>query len=124
LRDDGVAYIAVPNMMRPKGSPHHYWFQVVHTHYFSSRTLGFALQLAGLELAHLDDSGAEIWMVVRKGERTEPAFDSEHVQKQLTVARDYLHHWRWYDRTFRLRSPIRAMMPRWFRGFFGRLVFR
>ena len=66
LREGGLVYIAVPNMMAPHWKLDGYWWRAVHTYYFSLPTLRRTALLAGLELVDHGESGAEIWSVFRK----------------------------------------------------------
>ena len=81
LSAEGVAYIAVPDMMHPNGSLRHYWYRTPHVSYFSAPTLRHFLARSGLEVLDMAEEGHEVWCVVRKGPH-------EHLDVQPGLARD------------------------------------
>jgi len=67
LSEDGVVYLAVPDMMSPRLPLRNYWFRVVHTYYFSTATLHYTLRIAGLEpLRGLHRVDSEIFCVAKR----------------------------------------------------------
>ena len=68
LHRDGVAYIAVPNMMHPHGSLDRYWFRCVHTFYFNRETLLAFARRAGLRPISLSSDSSELWGLFTPGD--------------------------------------------------------
>lgn len=66
LSPGGIVYIAVPDMMSPKGSLNNHWFRVVHTYYFSKQTLAGIAEQAGLRLLDLQSTNSELWGIFEK----------------------------------------------------------
>jgi len=66
LSSTGCVYIAVPNMMSPRGSLNDSWFRVVHTYYFSRITLLRVAARANLEPKFIQSNGSEIWGIFKK----------------------------------------------------------
>lgn len=66
LSDNGVLYVAVPDMMSPRGSLTNYWFRVVHTYYFSQATLIDVTTVAGLVPVKMGVANNELWGVFRR----------------------------------------------------------
>lgn len=69
LNDGGVLYIAVPDMMNPKGSLNKYWFRAVHTYYFSKQTLMSMAETAGLSPITVRSEKHEIWGFFKKADK-------------------------------------------------------
>ena len=65
LSSNGIVYIAVPDMMNPKGSLKN-WFISVHTFYFSKNTLISIASLAGLQPVEIQSENSEVWSVFIK----------------------------------------------------------
>jgi len=70
LHSDGIAYIAVPDMMRPRVKLRdyekwwEYYFRAVHPYYYSKETLFTLLNMCGLEVLAFGEENDEIWCVV------------------------------------------------------------
>jgi SAM-dependent methyltransferase len=69
LQDNGILYVAVPNMMRPKdkGSLENYWFRITHTYYYSEATLKALAAKAGFTSVVVNSETAELWGIFKKG---------------------------------------------------------
>lgn len=62
LAPGGRLYVAVPDMMHPRGLLDTYWFRVVHTYYFSRPTLVCTLGRAGFDVARCRETEfADLW---------------------------------------------------------------
>ena len=66
LSEDGLLYLAVPDMMNAKGSLEKYWFRAVHTFYFSRATLEHVCRTAGLSVLLIRSEKHEIWGILGK----------------------------------------------------------
>jgi len=90
LSSSGLAYIAVPDMMSPKGSLGRYFFRVPHVSYFSLATLEYFILRAGLEIMEIKSQDAELWCVVKRGvEDMTIEVNPENTLKQLKLIRKY-----------------------------------
>ncbi len=70
LSRNGILYIAVPDMMFPRGELDSYWFRVVHTYYFSKSTLIQTTNKASLTPLKINSENSELWGVFKKGKST------------------------------------------------------
>lgn len=85
LAPGGHLYLAVPDMMHPRGSQSGYWFCAVHTYYFSKDTLSDIAGKAGLAPLHMEE-GAELWGVFRaSGEPFQPRASQRTYEAQMQV---------------------------------------
>jgi len=66
LSENGIVYIAVPDMMKPKGSLKNCWFRSVHTFYYSEATLVSIAAKANLEPIEIKSENSELWGVFKK----------------------------------------------------------
>jgi 2-polyprenyl-3-methyl-5-hydroxy-6-metoxy-1,4-benzoquinol methylase len=66
LSPHGIIYIAVPDMMNPKGSLKHSWFSSAHTFYFSLMTLTSIASMAHLSPIEIMSENSELWGVFTK----------------------------------------------------------
>lgn len=90
LSPRGVAYIAVPNMMSPKGSLKNYWFRTVHTYYFSEMTLSRIGSMAGLSPIEIRSNGTEIWGIFTRSSNVAGKEEIVNVyEKQMRVIRSH-----------------------------------
>ena len=89
LKEDGIFYIAVPDMFNPDGSLRDFWYRVVHTYYYSKPTLTRILNLAGLEPVVIQEQEYELWAVVRRRESFEDLGLPSVYQHQVKVVRRY-----------------------------------
>ncbi|OCL27627.1 hypothetical protein U472_03490 [Orenia metallireducens] len=87
LAEDGILYIAVPDMMNPKGSLYNYWFRVVHAYYFSKTTLIKVLDIADFRPIKINSNNSEIWGVFKKGSKLKN-YNSNYI-KQMKIIDDY-----------------------------------
>ena len=67
LSDNGVIYIAVPNMFKSFGNLRKYWFRLPHIFYFSSNTLIVILNSVKLKPINIK-SGFELYGIFKHGE--------------------------------------------------------
>lgn len=98
LSKNGVIYIAVPDMMRPRLKLKDYdkwWeycFRPVHVYYFSMETLFKTLDLAGLEVIEFGGENEEIWYLAKDKIKQINAYNFTSVyKKQMQVLRKYLY---------------------------------
>lgn len=110
LSDNGIAYIAVPNAMRPKSPLLSYYFRVVHVNYFSSGSLTNLLRMAGLE-ALISVEGDkfdpyELYIVCKKiRETASPVIDKELALRQTAAYRKRLifePYFYWKDKLIKM----------------------
>jgi len=89
LSDNGVAYIAVPDMMHPARGPE-VWFRAVHVWYFSRETLLWMAAQHGLTpvASAVSDIG-ELWAVFRKGDAIAPDLSTLYQRQSDVIA-----HWK------------------------------
>ena len=104
LSDQGVAYIAVPDMMHPNGSLRHYWYRTPHVSYFSAQTLRHFLARSGLEVMDMVEEGHEVWCVVRKGPHETLDVPPGFARDQKSVIRKHVR---------RTTLPYAIMRVRW-----------
>ena len=85
-----MAYIAVPDMMSPKGSLRRYYFRAPHVSYFSKSTLSYFLNKSGLEIIEVQEEDGELWCIVKRGivDSTKKV-NLDNVSKQLDVIKKY-----------------------------------
>ncbi len=90
LNDSGIAYIAVPDMMSPKGSLKRYFFRAPHVSYFSKSTLSYFLNKACLEIIEIKEQDGELWCVVKPGDEDKTkTIPSDNFSIQLNLIRKY-----------------------------------
>ena len=94
LLDNGVVYIAVPNMMNPKGLLYRYWFRAVHTFYFSESTLIEVACRADLRPICIQEEGSELWGIFQKSKadvvnESEMLTTNNVYHEQLSIIRNY-----------------------------------
>ncbi len=90
LKDDGIAYIAVPNNLKfGNGKLLDNWFRVVHTYYFTTHSLQNVFNLAGIEALSMqegdDYNQRELFAIVRKGEVKDAVYNNEFYKQQKTL---------------------------------------
>ena len=66
LSPHGIIYIAVPDMMNPKGSLKNFWFSAAHTFYFSLMTLTSIASKAHLSPIKITSENSELWGIFTK----------------------------------------------------------
>ena len=66
LSQNGIIYIAVPDMMNPKGRLKKNWFRIVHFTYFSTVTLMKMINKSGLNILKLDLSNHELYTILNQ----------------------------------------------------------
>jgi len=71
LTEDGLCYIAVPDMMNPTGDLIDKFFRVVHTYYFNEQTLETVLLAGGIKCIEKGSDNGETWIL---GKKTKPQF--------------------------------------------------
>lgn len=133
LSEDGIFYIAVPDMFHPDGSLSEFWYRVVHTYYYSKPTLTRILNLAGLEPVVIKEQEFELWAVVRRRDSFEDSRLPSVYDHQLKVLRRYKFRraLRGFLRLFSPRKLIEKMpegvknlIPDSLKERFRRLVYR
>ncbi|GGO73854.1 class I SAM-dependent methyltransferase [Bowmanella pacifica] len=92
MKNDSFAYIAVPDMMNPKGELENYWFRTVHTFYFSKETLVKSANMAGLEAVIIGQENSELWGVFKLSNKKPIEFNEKNTYKrQMTVINKHLN---------------------------------
>ena len=88
LSPHGIIYIAVPDMMNPKGSLKHFWFSAAHTFYFSSMTLTSIALKAHLQPIKITSENSEVWGIFTKTSDKMQRFHITNVyEKQMEIIR-------------------------------------
>jgi SAM-dependent methyltransferase len=89
LSENGIVYIAVPDMMNPKGSLNKYWFRTVHTFYFSEKTLDSIASMANLQLIEMKGENSELWGVFKKTNAPQKGRGGNVYEKQIRIIKKY-----------------------------------
>ena len=88
LSPHGIIYIAVPDMMNPKGSLKNFWFSAAHTFYFSSMTLASIASKAHLSPVKITSENSELWGIFTKtSNETQRSNITNVYDKQMEVIR-------------------------------------
>ncbi len=85
LSDNGIVYMAVPNMFSPKGSLTKYWFRIVHVSYFNKSSLLRITSKAGLIKYNLGSYKSELYAIFKKGQPNELLFKNKYVAQLLII---------------------------------------
>lgn len=133
MKEDGIFYIAVPDMLNPDGSLRDFWYRVVHTYYYAKPTLTRILHLAGLEPIEIREEEFELWAVVRRRDTfDDPGLPSVY-RRQLQVLRRYkaqralravLNLFNPRRLMARLPAGLKNLIPESLKEKFRRLVYR
>ncbi len=133
LTDEGIIYIAVPDMLNPSGSLKDFWYRVVHTYYYSKPTLTRILSISGLEPVVIESQDSELWAVVKWRDSFENLQLPSVYHEQLRALRQYKFK-RGLRGFLRLFSPrklmaktpnwIKNLVPESFKERFRKLVYR
>ena len=91
LADDGVLYLAVPNLMiiSSKRTVNSH-FEPAHAYYFSARTLEALADRAGLQMLDFDSSSTELYGVFKKGKVSKSREIHSVYDKQLAVLKAFI----------------------------------
>jgi len=68
LSENGIVYIAVPDMMHPVRSLIHYWFRGVHVFYYSASTLTQVAATANLTPITIKSENSELFGIFKKSQ--------------------------------------------------------
>ena len=91
LKEDGLLYIAVPNMCAPRLPLKNYWFRIVHTYYFSIHTLKLLLQKNKLEIIKYGEDNNELWIIAKlNNSKQQKQIKIESNLKQIIILKTYL----------------------------------
>ncbi len=90
LSISGIAYIAVPNNLKPSQSLEKSWFRNVHTYYFNKYSLKNLMKISGFEVMELVEGDefnrSEVYLIVKASTtKVQPTFSNIHFQKQEEV---------------------------------------
>jgi len=97
-------YIAVPDMMNPRGSLKNSWFRSVHTYYFNTTTLERIALQSNLEPLHMGTSNSELWGIFRRRQNQDSTKQTENpYESQLAVIRAHQKKNRFVDLRIALR---------------------
>lgn len=113
LSANGIVYIAVPDMMNPKGSLKNYWFRSVHTFYFSEKTLDSIVSTANLQLIEMKSENSELWGVFKK--TTSPAQKQRGCnvyEKQIRIIKQHQRKAILLDAKYRVIQVFLHLLPR------------
>ena len=112
LSANGIIYIAVPDMMNPKGSLNNYWFRSVHTFYFSERTLDSIASIANLQLIEMKGENSELWGVFRKSTNTAQKQSGCNVyEKQIRIIKEHQRKAIFVDAKYKIIQIILCLLP-------------
>lgn len=90
LSPHGIIYIAVPDMMNPKGSLKNSWFRSAHTFYFSEMTLTSMASMASLSPIAITSENSELWGVFTTASEKMPHPTIHNVyDQQMAIIRRY-----------------------------------
>lgn len=109
LSPNGLLYIAVPDMMAPRGSFNNYWFRVVHTYYYCKDTLEHLLQRLYFETLTIKTDNSEVWGIFKKGERNSGLTIRSVYEEQMEIIK---HHKRKYYIRDNILHPIMDLFPK------------
>ncbi len=126
ISEDGIVYIAVPDMMNPKGSLINYWFRSVHTFYFSEKTLASIASLANLQVIEIGCENHELWGVFKKVTSSTQRENIENVYgDQIRVIKDQQRKTVLLDSRARVTKLFSYMLPRriksWLKSYYLKL---
>jgi len=67
MHDDGILYVAVPNIGYMKGTE---WFHCAHLYYFSESTIKIFFDKVGLEIVKIESykPKSELWYILKKSD--------------------------------------------------------
>jgi 2-polyprenyl-3-methyl-5-hydroxy-6-metoxy-1,4-benzoquinol methylase len=109
LSADGIVYIAVPDMMNPKGSLKNYWFRCVHTFYFSKETLIRIALMGNLQPVKIKSEKSELWGVFRKTRNSSNKQALSNVyKKQINIIRAHKRKQIFFD----LINAVKNLLPK------------
>jgi 2-polyprenyl-3-methyl-5-hydroxy-6-metoxy-1,4-benzoquinol methylase len=123
LTEEGMLYVAVPNMLLPGHVLTRNWFRLVHTYYFSPATLRATAAKAALQPSVMDTEGREIWALFVKGQ-SEAEDLSGLFEQEDRIIRDFRRHELRYLPTDVLGQIARTFLPRHVRVGLRRLLSR
>lgn len=67
LKEEGIAYIAVPDAYHPISPLNNYYFRAVHVSYFNKDSISSFVESAGLEILELKDNlNGELFLIAKK----------------------------------------------------------
>ena len=126
LSTNGIVYIAVPDMMNPKGSLKNYWFRAVHTFYFSEKTLTSIALIAGLQVIEIKSENSELWGVFKKASKSTLKQSGGNVYgKQIRIIKDHYRKAVLVDARHRIIQIFSYLLPRgtksWLKNQYHRL---
>jgi 2-polyprenyl-3-methyl-5-hydroxy-6-metoxy-1,4-benzoquinol methylase len=112
LSENGVVYIAVPNMFHPRGSLSRYWFRVVHTFYFSEFTLMNIILKVGLYPVIIKSNTSELWGIFRKQSPIDNISPIENAYKlQYEIIENYKFRSLYHTVLDYLFSQMKLLVP-------------
>jgi hypothetical protein len=90
MSENGIVYIAVPDMMHPSRSLSHYWFRGVHVFYYSASTLVKVAAIANLTPITIKSENSELFGIFKKSQNGDiKAPDINIYNSQLKVIRQH-----------------------------------
>ena len=112
VNEKGIVYIAVPDMMNPKRSLTNYWFRIVHTYYFSEKTLAQIALLAGLQPVQIVSDTSELWGIFQKSENIEQRiYLSDVYEDQIKIIQYYKRKFLLVDVKYDILRLIARLLP-------------
>lgn len=112
LSSNGIVYIAVPDMMNPKGSLKNYWFRSVHTFYFSDKILALIAEIANLHPIEIKSQNSELWGFFKKGEGSKRRQNRVNVyDEQIRVIKDHQRKTILLDAKYRITKTLSYLLP-------------
>jgi len=109
LNVNGIAYISVPNMMKPKRTLEKYWFRVVHTFYFSKYTLLEMMIKSGLKPMELGTENHEIYGIFYKSSNNDFKINNIYKKQKKLIIKNILIERFFYNKFSILRTKIKKI---------------
>ncbi len=113
LSTNGIVYIAVPDMMNPKGSLKNYWFRLAHTFYFSKTTLVSIASRANLQPIEIKCKNSELWGVFKKTTNSEQNLSASNVYiKQIRTIKAHQRKSMFFDAMRKIIKICSYLLPK------------
>jgi SAM-dependent methyltransferase len=97
LSDEGLIYVATPDMMHPRTKLRdylnwwEYWFRAVHPYYYSKETLFRTLELANIYPNVFGEENEEVWCLAGKNKKNRIDYDLDSLfERQVKILNKYL----------------------------------
>lgn len=113
MAEDGIAYIAVPDMMHPARSLSHYWFRGVHVFYHSASTLTKVAAIANLTPITIKSENSELFGIFKKSQNSNINAGNFNIYKsQLRVIRQHRIKSIYFDIKYLIKRILSAILTK------------